>query len=104
MMWSHDVVDVLAGSEQVPQRALKDEPLQEEPVLVVDRVIEPEPLDRGAHALRLGLVTATDEPLGRDGRHEEDHEGHERDHDEEQYSPEQSSDEVSEHRLPCLPG
>src|SRR5256885_16831110 len=45
-----DVVDALPGSERVPQRALKDEPLQEEPVLVVDRVIEPEPLDRGAHA------------------------------------------------------
>jgi hypothetical protein len=92
------VVDGLPRPERRPERLVDDQALQEQPILVVDRVIEAEAVRRFVHARLLRRVAAADCPLGRVRREEEEHERHERDPEEEHTGPQHPSQQVSPHR------
>jgi hypothetical protein len=78
---------------------VEDELLHELVVLDGHRLVEPQLLGGPDEAFALRLLTTTD-GAGRVVRADvEDHERDERDHDEEQARPQNSSDQVSEHAL-----
>src|SRR6266542_6315648 len=97
---SDEVVDRLPRDEGRAERAVDDDPLQEEAVLDIDRLVEPESLDRVSHARRLRLLPTADEPFRRVRRDEEEDERDDGDPDEEHHRPEDPPDHVLEHLIP----
>ena len=93
-----DVVDVLARLERLTERLVDDELLEEEVVLLRQRVVEMQALGDFLHLLRRGALTRDE--ARRVGRGDvEDQVGDERDGDEEEHRPEQSPDDEAGHRV-----